>query len=69
VLKDGAELREGEVVTVLARDDDDLHGVHVSPDDEAELVAAMAEADRGEGMGADEFFAQLRRERAGNAGS
>jgi len=56
-------------VTVLARDDDDLHGVHVSPDDEAELVAAMAEADRGEGMGADEFFAQLRRERAGNAGS
>lgn len=60
VLKDGAELEEGEVVTIVARDAEDVEGVEVSEDEEDELVAAMAEADRGELVDADEVFAQLR---------
>lgn len=60
VLKDGAELEEGEVVTIVARDAEDVEGVELSADEEDELVAAMAEADRGELVDADEVFAQLR---------
>jgi K+/H+ antiporter YhaU regulatory subunit KhtT len=60
VLKDGAELEEGEVVTIVARDAEDVDGVELSAEEEDELVAAMAEADRGELVDADEVFAQLR---------
>lgn len=60
VLRPGAELREGEVVTILAHDAEDAEGVEVSKEEEDELVAAMAEAERGELVDADEVFAQLR---------
>lgn len=60
VLKDGAELEEGEVVTIVARDAEDVDGVELSAEEEDELVAAMAEADRGELVDADEVLAQLR---------
>lgn len=60
VLKDGAELEEGEVVTIVARDAEDVEGIEVSEEEEEELVAAMAEADRGELVDAEEVFAQLR---------
>lgn len=61
VLKDGAELEEGEVVTIVARDAEDVEGIEVSEEEEEEeLVAAMAEADRGELVDAEEVFARLR---------
>lgn len=60
VLKDGAELEEGEVVTIVARDPEDADGLELTDEEEDELVAAMAEADRGELVDADEVFAQLR---------
>lgn len=60
VLKDGAELEEGEVVTIVARDPEDADGLELTEEEEDELVAAMAEADRGELVDADEVFAQLR---------
>lgn len=60
VLKEGAELEEGEVVTIVARDPEDADGLELTEEEEDELVAAMAEADRGELVDADEVFAQLR---------
>jgi hypothetical protein len=63
VLKDSGSLREGEVVTIVARDAEDGVGIEVGQDDEDELAAALGEADRGEGIEAGEFFVQLRRER------
>jgi hypothetical protein len=35
--------------------------VHLSPEELAELEAGIAEADRGETISGDEFFARLRR--------
>jgi hypothetical protein len=51
--------REGTAVTVLARGDEAL--VKLPPQEEAELLATLEEADRDEGVSAEEFFAQLRR--------
>jgi predicted RNase H-like HicB family nuclease len=51
--------REGTAVTILARSDEAL--VKLPPQEEAELLATLKEADGVEGVSAEEFFAQLRR--------
>jgi hypothetical protein len=62
VVIDSELLEEGESVTVLARDAED--GFTLSPEDEAELLLSIAEADRGETISAEELFAKLVRHRA-----
>ena len=52
-------LPEGTAVTVLARGDEDA--VRLQPQQEAELIDALDDADREEGISADELFARLRR--------
>lgn len=61
VVVDGAPLEEGESVTVLARNAE--NGFTLSPEDEAELLLSIAEADRGETISAEELFAKLARRR------
>jgi hypothetical protein len=58
VLEDAA-LPEGTFVTVLA--DDDRPAVKLSPELEAELLAAIDEADAEEGGAGPEFLARLKR--------
>ena len=59
VVVEGLDLAEGETVTVLTQDPEDE--VHLSPEEEAELLEAIAEADRGETISAEELFARLDR--------
>ena len=59
VVLEGASFEEGTSVTVLARDEDS--GVTLTPDEEAELLLAIAEADRGETVSAEEVLAKLAR--------
>jgi hypothetical protein len=59
VVVEGLDFPEGTVVTVLTRDDEPP--VKLSPEDEAELLQALDEADRQEGITADELFARLQR--------
>lgn len=59
VVLEGEPLPEGSVVTVVARDDDETFDV--SPDDERALLAAMAQADRGQVVSWEELREQLRR--------
>ena len=59
VVVEGEPLAEGSVVTVVAREDDE--GFDVTPEEEAALVEAIAQADRGELASWKEFRAQLRR--------
>lgn len=59
VVVEGLDLPEGTLVTVLARDDEEV--VRLSPEEEAELLEALDEADREEGISAEELFARLRR--------
>ncbi len=54
---DGAPFEEGAEVTVIALEDTD--GFELSPEDEAELLEAIAEADRGELVDAHELLAKL----------
>ena len=61
VVVDGALLEEGESVTVLARDGE--NGFTLSPEEEAELLLSIAEADRGETIPAEEVLAKLARRR------
>lgn len=56
---EGLDLPEGTRVTVLARDDS--RTVVLTPDEEAELREALADADREEGIPAEELFARLHR--------
>jgi len=56
---EGLDLPDGETVVVLAREAD--CDVYLSPEDEAELLEAMAEADRGETISAEELFVRLDR--------
>jgi hypothetical protein len=56
-----AEFKDGTEVFILSRERED--GVHLSPEELAELEAGIAEADRGETIPGDEFFARLRRYR------
>ena len=59
VLVDGMTLPEGAVVTVITREAE--QGVQLTPDEEARLLEAIAEADRGETIPAEELFARLDR--------
>jgi hypothetical protein len=57
IVLEGVSLEEGSSVTVLARDDEG--GFDLTPEQEAELLLAIAEADRGETVSADEVLAKL----------
>ena len=59
VIVDGEPLPEGAVVTILAREADE--SFEVPPELEAELLASIAEADRGETISANELLERLRR--------
>ncbi len=59
VVVEGLSLPEGTAVTILARGDEAV--VKLPPQEEADLLAALDEADREEGISAEEFFARLRR--------
>ena len=56
---EGASLPDGTVVTILAREMDETF--EVPPELEAELLASIAEADRGETISAAELLERLRR--------
>lgn len=59
VVVEGLELAEGETVTVLTQESE--QEVVLSPEDEEQLLEAIAEADRGETISAEELFARLDR--------
>ena len=59
VVVEGLSLPEGTTVTVLARGDE--VAVRLPPKQEAELIDALDEADREEGVSAEELFTRLRR--------
>ena len=59
VIVEGLSLPEGTVVTVLARGDE--IAVRLPAQQDSELLRALEEADREEGISADELFARLRR--------
>jgi hypothetical protein len=59
VVVDGFPLSEGEIVTVLRQESE--ASVYLSPEEEVELLEAIAQADRGETISAEELFARLRR--------
>ena len=59
VVVEGLSLPEGTAVTVLARGDEAV--VRLSPQEEGDLLTALDEADREEGVPAEQFFARLRR--------
>jgi hypothetical protein len=59
VVVDGAALEEGASVTVLARGGE--NGFTLSPEEEAELLLSIAEADRGDIISAEELLAKLAR--------
>jgi hypothetical protein len=63
VVVDGAPLEEGASVTVLARGDES--GFTLSPEEEAELLLSIAEADREEMVSGEEVLERLRRRRRG----
>lgn len=55
----GESFAEGETVTVLAPKGDETFALN--PEDEAALLAAMAEGDRGEVTSLEDFFPELGR--------
>ena len=59
IVIDGDALPEGTVVTILAREREETF--LVPPELEADLLASIAEADRGETVSADEVLQSLRR--------
>ena len=59
VVLDGEPMTEGSVVTVVAREDDETFDV--SAEDENALVAAIAQAERGEVISWEKLREQLRR--------
>ena len=59
VVVEGLTLAEGEVVTVLTQESETA--VYLSADEEAELLEAIAETDRGETISPEELFSRLRR--------
>ena len=59
IVVDDPELKDGTEVFILTRERED--SVRLSPEELAELEAGIAEADRGEMISGDEFFARLRR--------
>ena len=59
VVLQGEPLREGAIVTVLAREDDETFDIPAEL--EAELDQSLAEAARDETMSADEVLRRLRK--------
>lgn len=59
VVVEGASLVEGSVVAVLSREPNESSSL--SADDELELLAAMAEIERGDFVPADELLDSLRK--------
>ena len=59
VVVEGMPLAEGSVVTVLSREPEEP--LALSPEDEDELLAAVAEIERGEFVSADELLESLRK--------
>jgi len=59
VVVEGLSLPEGSVVTVFARDEESP--VKLPPTEEAELLDALDEADREEGISAEELFDRPRK--------
>ena len=59
VVLEGEPLAEGSVVTVVAREDDEAFDV--SPEEERALLAAIAQAERGQVVSWEELREQLRR--------
>jgi hypothetical protein len=59
VPEDGVSLPEGAQVTVIA--DEAGEGCEVTPEEERELLEAMAGAERGETISAAELLERLRR--------
>ncbi len=57
VVVEGAPLEEGATVTVLAPEDAETF--ELSPTEEADLLAAIAEADRGDLVDGSEVIAKL----------
>lgn len=59
IVIEGLSLPEGTLVTVLTRDIEPT--TRLSPQEEGELLDALDEADREEGISAEELFDRLRR--------
>ncbi len=59
VVVEGLSLPEGTLVTILARGDE--VAVRLQPQQEADLLDALDEADCEEGISAEELFIRLRR--------
>src|SRR6266568_6300005 len=59
VVLEGEPLAEGSVVTVVAREDDETFDV--SPEEEQALLAAIAQAERGEVVSWEQLRERLRR--------
>lgn len=59
VVIDGATLVEGSVVAVLAREPAESYAL--SPEDETELLAAIAEIEGGKFVSGDELIESLRK--------
>lgn len=58
VVVEGLTLSEGEVVTVLTQETEAT--AYLSSEEEADLLEAIAEADRGETISPEELFSRLR---------
>lgn len=61
VVVEGEPLEEGATVTVLARESDERF--EATAEQEAELLASIAEAERGETVPAGELLRELRSDR------
>jgi len=61
VVVEGVTLEEGSVVTVLAREGEGTF--ELTPEEEAELLLSIAEADRGETVSGEEVLEGLPRPR------
>jgi hypothetical protein len=59
VVVEGEPLPEGAKVTVIAREDDETF--ELSPEEEAEILSAIAEAERGETIDAAQLLESLPR--------
>jgi len=61
VVVEGEPLPEGSTVTVLSRESEE--SFEATPEQEAELLAAIAEGDRADSVPAGELLQELRSER------
>jgi len=59
VVVEGESLAEGTKVTVVSREDEEFFDL--TPEEEAELLASIAEVERGEYITAEELLERLRR--------